>query len=271
LAHSVLAIPELRDHTIDLLCESPVDLLACSLVSKAWVWRAQFHLFREITLMPPNDTKLLRLLTKRLEASPHLAHHIRHLKSSLNIHLLRGVMGMLLPMLEEISLLCTKTQHEGHADIETKLLVQSLLCLPTIRRVVLEGWFSSISVIHTYFDDCIQGIRSLELLDVYAPDSDPDPTLASAFAPSKVQLSHVTFPRDCQALDKWITGPQSPFGFCYLQSVHMVVERWQTFRKVLSPSLQSIQYLKLLDCTYYSYLPWTYLCSAQFLATSTWI
>ncbi|KAJ7769016.1 hypothetical protein B0H14DRAFT_2967927, partial [Mycena olivaceomarginata] len=163
--------------------------------------------------------KLLRLLTKRLEASPHLAHHIRHLKSSLNIHLLRGVMG--------ISPCCTKTQHEGHADIETKLLVQSLLCLPTIRRVVLEGWFSSISVIHTYFDDCIQGIRNLELLDIYAPDSDPDPTLASAFAHLK----------DCQALDKWITGPQTSTW----------LERWQTFRKVLSPSLQSIQYLKLLD------------------------
>ncbi|KAF8206175.1 hypothetical protein K438DRAFT_463134 [Mycena galopus ATCC 62051] len=150
LALSVLNIPELLDHTIDFLSESRADLLSSALVSKSWVPSAQSHLFAKITL--PEDTKLMKML----EASPHLGHFIRCLSVSLNIHMLRDVVGLALPRLEELSVQCTD---DHHVHLETGFLVQSLLRLPTIRHVVLGGLFSSIGVIHTYFDNCSQVIQ----------------------------------------------------------------------------------------------------------------
>ncbi|KAJ6617669.1 hypothetical protein B0H10DRAFT_1298638 [Mycena sp. CBHHK59/15] len=47
---SVLAVQELLDQIINHLSESPKDLRACALVSKAWVSRAQHHIFSVITL-----------------------------------------------------------------------------------------------------------------------------------------------------------------------------------------------------------------------------
>ncbi|KAF8206151.1 hypothetical protein K438DRAFT_1963249 [Mycena galopus ATCC 62051] len=252
LALAVLNIPELLDHTIDFLSESRVDLLSSALVSKSWVSRAQFHLFGKITLVPPKDMKLLRLLMKVLKTSPHLAHFIRHLSVSLNNHLLKGVAGMTLPRLTEVSVQCTDIQYRDYADLETDLLVQSLLRRPTIRRVILEGMFHSISTLHTYFDNCTRSMQRLELWDVYVnpiPTGDfaPNPS-TPALLPSRIQLSNVTFPaQDCRALHAWMTSPRCPFGFSRLQRIHIGAERWRSSQSLLAPSLSSIEYLKLIE------------------------
>ncbi|KAJ7261729.1 hypothetical protein B0H12DRAFT_333601 [Mycena haematopus] len=256
-ARFVLAIPELLDHTIDFLSGSRLDLFSCALVSKSWVPRAQFHIFGKITLLPPNDTELLLLLTKILEVSPHLAHFIRHLSISLNMRLLKGVVGMMLPRLEELYVKCTGNQYGCRADFETKFLVQSLLRLPTIRSVELEGLFNSMSVIHAYFDDCSQDIQRLRLWDVYVDPSPPkasDPDLPiSAFVESKIQLSQIIFPAlHFRVLDAWINGPHCPFGFHHLRSIHIGADRWRSFQSLLAPCLPSIEYLKLIEFSSHS-------------------
>ncbi|KAJ6512968.1 hypothetical protein C8R45DRAFT_330932 [Mycena sanguinolenta] len=257
IPRSVLAIPELLDQTIDFLSRSRVDLHSCALVSKSWAPRAQFHIFQKIILLPPNDMKLLRRLRKTLEVSPHLAHFIRHLSISLNIHLLESVARMILPRLEELCVQCTLPQYRCFGDTKTRFLVQSLLRLPSIRRVELCGSFTSMSVIHAYFDKCadiqLLGLRNahverpgLDLEDLEgASNSDPP---ISPLVESKIQLSEFIFPAmECQALDAWILGPHCPFGFCHLQSIHIGAERWRAFQSFLGPCLGSIEYLKLLE------------------------
>ncbi|KAF7374612.1 hypothetical protein MSAN_00345800 [Mycena sanguinolenta] len=256
LAHSLFAIPELLDHTIDILSESLVDLHSCALVSKSWVPRAQFHIFEKIILWRfdsvSDDMKLLRRLMKILEVSPHLAHFIRHLSISLNIDLLEGIVGMTLPRLEELYVECTFYQYRGLDDMTTRFHVQSLLRRPTVRSVELYGAFTSISVIRAYFDNCthiqrlglisahVVGTENMEDLEA----SNPNPALGA----SKIQLSHITFPaRSSEELDAWIVGPHCPFGFQRLRSVHIPEPRWRLFRSLLAPGLGSIEYLKLLN------------------------
>ncbi|KAF7336829.1 hypothetical protein MVEN_02118900 [Mycena venus] len=250
LARSVLAIPELLDHTMNYLSESPEDFHSCALVSKSWVPHAQSYLFREITLVPPNDMNIFGRLMKSLETSPHLAHLIRHLSISLNIQLLEYVTGMVLPRLEELSVHCTDAQYSHRRDISTKHLVQSLLRLPTIRRVTLDGIFNSISVIHAYFDNCSRCLQSLVLSELYvesSPDGSPPDPSTLATVPAKIQLSHLTLPLDFSVLDVWITGLRCPFGLSSLQSIYIPVDKWRSFRGALTPSFHSIEYLKLGD------------------------
>ncbi|KAJ6512928.1 hypothetical protein C8R45DRAFT_961759 [Mycena sanguinolenta] len=170
LARSVLAISELREHTVDFLSNSRADLHSCALVSKSWVPRAQYHIFGEIILSQPLNgsvMKLLRRLTETLEASPHIAHYIRHLSISLNIGLLEGLAEMTLPSLQELTVMCTSSRLLD----ETRFLVQSLLRRPTIRGVALHGSFPSISVIGAYFDNCAH-IQRLGLMMATVEDSD---------------------------------------------------------------------------------------------------
>ncbi|KAF7374631.1 hypothetical protein MSAN_00347900 [Mycena sanguinolenta] len=260
LAHSTLAIPELLDQIVDFLSGSRVDLHSCALVSKSWVPCAQFHIFGKIILLPPNDMKLLCRLRKTLEVSPHLAHFIRRLSVSLNVDLLESVAGMMLPRLQELRVRCTFPQYHYFGDTKTRFLVQSLLRIPGIRRVDLCGSFTSMSVIHAYFDNCAH-IQVLGLMNAHVEhpglDSQDSKDLAeasnsdspiSALAVSKIQLSEFIFPAmECQALDAWIVGPHFPFGFHRLQRIHIAAERWRSFQSFLAPYLGSIEYLKLLE------------------------
>ncbi|KAF7374629.1 hypothetical protein MSAN_00347700 [Mycena sanguinolenta] len=265
LARSVLAIPELLDHTIDFLSGSLEDLHSCALVSKSWVSRTQFHIFRKIFLLPTyydDNIKLLCLLTKTLEASPHLAQCIRHLSVSLHIELLENIAKMIhtLPRLEELYVQCTYEQYSSRADLETKFLVQSLLRLPTIRGVELEGPFNSMSVIHTYFDNCTQNIQSLGLWHVHVDSAGPEETSGadppiSGLGASKIQLARIVFPLESsQILDAWISGPHYPFGFHHLQRIHIAAKRWRLFQSFLAPCTVSIEYLKLLHFSDHSSL-----------------
>ncbi|KAJ7019827.1 hypothetical protein C8F04DRAFT_1146458, partial [Mycena alexandri] len=216
LPRIVLAIPELLDHIVDYLADSSEDLLACALVSKSWVPRAQFYLFRKIELLPPNkwnDTQVHVRLLQILRASP--------------FRLLDCLYSIPLPNLEEISVECTGDQYAWSMDIQTSLRVRDIfMSIPTLSRVNFSGKFRSISIFHHYFENCAANIQSLELVNVCLEDEEhetpPDPP--PSFIPSRMQL------------------------FSQLKSLQLQDLQWAQFQRLLAPSFPSLECLKLQDC-----------------------
>ncbi|KAJ7019828.1 hypothetical protein C8F04DRAFT_326043 [Mycena alexandri] len=253
LPRFVLAIPELLDHIVDYLADSPEDLLACALVSKSWVPRAQFHLFRKVELLPPskwNDTQVHVRLLEILRASRQLRSLVRYLSFSLSIRLLDCLDSIPLPNLEEISVECTDDQYIWCMDIKTSLRVRDIfMSIPTLSRVNFSGQFQSISIFHHYFENCAANIQSLELVDVYLVDEGheipPDPP--PSFIPSRMQLSRLSLPNDSPWIDAWILGPHCPFGFSQLKSLQLQDLQWEPFQRILTPSFPSLEDLKLND------------------------
>ncbi|KAJ7745728.1 hypothetical protein B0H16DRAFT_1558008 [Mycena metata] len=250
LPRFVLAIPELLDHIVDDLSDSTVDLLACALVSKAWVPRAQFYLFRKIELLPPSKwehTQVHVRLLEILRASLHLRSLVRHLSFSLSIRLLDCLEPIPFPNLEEIWVVCTTDQQMWRMDIKTNLRVRDIfMSISTLRRVKFSGAFNSISVFHRYFENCAADIQSLEMVEVYLADEEHQ-TPPDSSIPSRMQLLRLSVPQDCTAFDGWFLSPRCSFGFSRLKSLELPDLRWGPFQKILTPSLPSLEDLKLND------------------------
>jgi hypothetical protein len=71
--------PELIEHIIDYLYNSPEDLRSCALVCKAWVATCRFHLFHKISLHHEPFLPPYRRLQSVIQRSPHVAFCVREL------------------------------------------------------------------------------------------------------------------------------------------------------------------------------------------------
>jgi hypothetical protein len=71
--------PELIEHIIDYLHDSPEDLRSCALVCKAWLAPSRFHLFYKISLRQTNILPSCRRLQRAIQRSSHIALCVREL------------------------------------------------------------------------------------------------------------------------------------------------------------------------------------------------
>jgi hypothetical protein len=71
--------PELVEHIIDYLYNSPEDLRSCALVCKAWVAPCRFHLFHTICFNYLLSLPPCRRLQSVIQRSPHVAFCVREL------------------------------------------------------------------------------------------------------------------------------------------------------------------------------------------------
>jgi hypothetical protein len=71
--------PELIEHIIDYLHDSPEDLRSCALVCKAWLAPSRFHLFYKITLYSTPILPSCGRLQRAIQQSSHIALCVREL------------------------------------------------------------------------------------------------------------------------------------------------------------------------------------------------
>lgn len=70
---------ELLHSIISFLSDSPADWPACALVSRSWVYPAQSHIFRRLSLKSVEDKHRLAQFLVTMEISPHLLRHVHQL------------------------------------------------------------------------------------------------------------------------------------------------------------------------------------------------
>ncbi|KAJ6550235.1 hypothetical protein B0H19DRAFT_1378823 [Mycena capillaripes] len=196
------AIQELVDLCIHFLRDSQRDLRACALVSRSWVYPAQSHVFREITIAggDPGGTPLTEWgghrggakpalwlqLQQTLETSPHLIPHIRRLSIDIRVRaneqLLLSICNFPFTHLEHAG-----SRFDGDFTLQTAFAFQELFSLPTIRSIKLKGAASLKPTTFTkIFERCSPSVRKL---DVQVNGALPFPAAPENHAGAPIKLA----------------------------------------------------------------------------------
>ncbi|KAK6977343.1 hypothetical protein R3P38DRAFT_3125424 [Favolaschia claudopus] len=162
-----LEIQELLDICISLIADSTSDLLACSLVAHLWVNFAQAHLFRSPGFTHgdrdklPGSNQRVKQFHNALTASPHLVHHIRHLRLTagpLESKSLEKLFSIDFPHVETLALRVVTIEPQ---KFEHLMLPQPSLTFPSIHRLILtvKGPFSTCTDFLQRFPSSIQHLE----------------------------------------------------------------------------------------------------------------
>ncbi|KAJ7118371.1 hypothetical protein C8R44DRAFT_878965 [Mycena epipterygia] len=211
--------PELVDHIIGFLSNygDIDDLLACSLVSRSWVYPAQSHIFREINCMSmlgSLDKHRWTRFQQTTKNSPHVIRHVRQLHvyaSSLHT--------------ETFGVICTfPFTHLQRTSIYTSRLtpsdaiaLQHLLGLPTLRRVLLHCDFAEPFL--CIWDRCSSGPKDIELRGCNnSLQQSPIHLCPSSVRVESLQCRTAHF-------DDWLMHTLCPFEFSGLRFLSMVTRK----------------------------------------------
>ncbi|KAJ7141661.1 hypothetical protein C8R43DRAFT_1016960 [Mycena crocata] len=151
-----LLIPDLLNHCIDYLRDSPPDLAACALVSRSWVFEAQSHLLREVRFIggSQNQNRWARLHDV-LQTSPHLVRHIQRLEFSVHSLLPEtcvAICNLPFTRLEKVLVAAPFLRNVICA-------IQQLFSLPTLRRVEIWTPFDDPLAVSQIWDGMGPGIK----------------------------------------------------------------------------------------------------------------
>ncbi|KAF8191007.1 hypothetical protein K438DRAFT_1970754 [Mycena galopus ATCC 62051] len=160
MAASGLLVQELWDEIVDCLHDSRTDLLASALVCRAFVARAQMHLFRSIVIASHrhqttvSGTQLLEILS----SSPHLIDYIYDLYiGRCDPATLTPIVQIAWSRISTISLV-----HSDDEQAEPALeLIWSLASLSTLQKIAFysNGWTAD--HLRTVLTDCNPGVSNL--------------------------------------------------------------------------------------------------------------
>ncbi|KAJ7495412.1 hypothetical protein FB451DRAFT_1550837 [Mycena latifolia] len=236
---------ELTDYITDFLHDSPSDLKACALVSRAFVEAAQFHIFKELTIGRGNDGPWSRV-QGTLNASPHLIRHIRRLElhpRRMSIETLASVCSFPFTHLKEIS------SFNFTLSLPSAIAFQQLLALPSLRSVGIMCRFEEPPTFLHIWDRCSPNIKHLHLTSFQTSREAFQVTAHHCSAPIRLESLRITA---VEGVRDWVNHPLCPFDFSGITAlsifIYTEVVRWPKFAPVLRT-------LKVLDFSVYASEP----------------
>ncbi|KAJ7929042.1 hypothetical protein B0H13DRAFT_2310907 [Mycena leptocephala] len=235
---TVFETAELCAYIIDFLHDC-TDLKSCALVSHAFIYPAQLHLFYEIDLDIPSPAAVARL-SKILDAAPHLCLHIRRLCSSMDAVILAHISNLHLPRLNFLQLF----SHLGaNVGLPAFHAAQNLLALPSLRTFVMDVSPLDRAAIDVLFARCTPTLRTLDLRYVKIV---PRPNVIRSSPPADVrrraQLKELRLL--CTLDGAWFTDPQCPLDLSQLQLVDVYISSSPELRRVLEAASSTIEELR---------------------------
>ncbi|KAJ7662557.1 hypothetical protein DFH06DRAFT_1396626 [Mycena polygramma] len=132
---SPFAVQDLVDYLMDFLCHSKADLKTCALVCRSWLYPAQSHLFRRISIILHSELGDMDVWPRLLYASPHLHRHIRQLELCF-----RTAQGSAARVSEVCDFPFTHLEwvwctYVGDLSAQNAVALRQLFGLPTLRHV----------------------------------------------------------------------------------------------------------------------------------------
>ncbi|KAJ7512199.1 hypothetical protein B0H11DRAFT_476377 [Mycena galericulata] len=239
-ATAVLGTPELLAYILDFLHDSKEDLKSCALVSRAFTFPAQSHLFQsihlyrspELLLAPTplhdfDDLEACTRLSEIMEFSPHLRSLVRRVGAAVDTHILTHLTDIGFPRLEHLTLVIL---FPGAVDFPALSIARDMLAQPSIKTFVFGGNFRGLGALGLLFSRCTPGLRTLDLRYVSVL---PGPGIAPGEPPDfRVQLTHMELLNPGREVAEWFLDPRCPLDFSQLRRVNVV--------KAVTPSLIEI-------------------------------
>ncbi|KAJ7676380.1 hypothetical protein B0H17DRAFT_126048 [Mycena rosella] len=249
---AVLGTTELRGHIVDFLRASEDDLKSCALVSRAFTFLAQGHLFHTIRLHPAgerfdyNIDAVIRL-REILQTSPHLRPLVRAVHAAIDREILAQCEQMRLPCVRELTLVTVPTRFPvlGAA--------QNLLALPSLRTLCIDTFLhSGLSGLEPVFARCTPGLRTLRIHCVSLSDGGVLHHSSIPAAPSvRAQITDLALVRSPQ-LGAWLLDAQCPLDLSCLRTLEANHTASPALAAALEPAYASIEVLRLHARAYLS-------------------
>ncbi|KAJ6525930.1 hypothetical protein DFH09DRAFT_1188197 [Mycena vulgaris] len=244
-----IQIPEeLVNHIIDFFHDTPTDLKACALASRAFVYAAQSHIFNELSIAHYGATTsdiddLWSRCQETLHASPHLIQHIHRLAihpHTISSDTFSAICNFPFTHLTEV---CTST---FPLSSPFAIALQQLFSLHTLRFVDLRCYFNNPSSFIQLWDRCAPGIKHLDFTCYQTSTDALRP--ASQHWPAAILLDSFRI-AEIKGIRDWMDHALCPFDFSGLKVLSCSrpeVLRWPQ----ITPALQTV---KALDFTPSSY------------------
>ncbi|KAJ7138895.1 hypothetical protein C8R46DRAFT_604748 [Mycena filopes] len=223
---TVFATAELCAYIVDFLHDSVEDLKSCAVVSPAFTYSAQSHLFYEIDLgklesSTPQDEDAYARFRECLDVSPHLCSFVQRLAVQLDADLLAYFIGLPLPRLNTLSLF---GGYAFYVDAGASIAAQYLLSLPSLHTLIVDACFQESTVLDLLFARCTPTLRTLgfRYVNVKSVASLGKPVSAPKPQIKELRLVHVT-----RGVTAWLRTPQCPVDVEHIQSlaIYMAIDR----------------------------------------------
>ncbi|KAJ7766649.1 hypothetical protein B0H16DRAFT_1882695 [Mycena metata] len=221
-------LPELVEYCIDFLHDSRPDLAACSLVSRPWVYPAQFHIFSATSweCMVDQHQQISRL--SEISALPHILALISRLE--LNVYYLGQCdLSGAISRLTQLRGVRISGNLNSVPSTSQKALgaIRALIALPTVERVELYCSFETrpAATFIQIWDGCSEKIRHLSLGNIRVKESEYD------WASSVVLKSRRKLALDSLYISygnyvtPWLASDACPFDFSHLTTLSLTLKR----------------------------------------------
>ncbi|KAJ6587631.1 hypothetical protein DFH09DRAFT_1274498 [Mycena vulgaris] len=232
---------ELVDHIIDFI-DDPTDLQACALVSRGWVYAAQSHIFKQISIGRPETRKsdidaFWSRCRATLHASPHLIRHIHRLE----LHP-RRISAETLSAICNFHFTHLKEAYTPNFTLSWPLAlgIRQLFSLPSLRLVGITCRFAEWATFLQIWERCAPDIKHLDLTCHQIAPQILVPILQSPSTPIRLEALRITA---VEGLRDWVHHPLWPFDLSGLKVlsifIYTEVLRWPE----IAPALGMIQVL----------------------------
>ncbi|KAJ7481061.1 hypothetical protein B0H11DRAFT_1231715 [Mycena galericulata] len=227
-------IQELVDYCIDFLHDSRPDLKTCTLVGRAWVQSAQFHLFWNMTFFDSLKDQHLRISQiGRLSRSPHILAFVCCLHVRLH-YLALDAFSAAIPLFAHLQELRVSGDCVPSVPSFPGLVtLRALLSLPTLQRVEIYCTFPHPLAFMKVWSGCSESIRHLMLWGVRVNDTNHDWNLSSAVdSRPKIRLESLRLSYSTSIIP-WLATDACPFDFSGLTALSVGEDtrilRWNAF------------------------------------------
>ncbi|KAF7369871.1 NmrA domain-containing protein [Mycena sanguinolenta] len=223
---TVSGTAELCAYIIDFLHNSQ-DLKSCALNSRAFTFPAQTHLFHHLVFL--GEAASCRL-EKIFDASPHLRSLVRRVTAPFSSTILKSIRNLFLSRLNSLQLAGTSIVSEvGVLEIEA---AQSLLALPSLHTLAIDGLFPNRDAFGLLFERCTPTIQLIRR-----------PTFHAAPRARIEKLSMLQ--TQASDLGIWFLDSDCPLGLSFLQRVDLLKSTSSELARVLHNAGPTIEELRI--------------------------
>ncbi|KAJ7429724.1 hypothetical protein FB451DRAFT_1382994 [Mycena latifolia] len=236
-----LLIPELADHCIEFLHDSPSALKACALVARSWTYAAQVHLFSVLCIRPTSSRRRWTRLRQILRSSPRFIRHIRQLRldsQALSTETFSEICEFAFTHLEYACI-----RHPTSVQLVMGVAVRQLFRLPTLTRVKLVANFTEPSSFLQMWEYCCPSIRHV---DLFCFDDSLDPVRPVPDRPCTAIMLESLNIRSITYLYNWFGHDLCPFNLSRLKVLSMSPrEEYEEIvgLQIFAPALRTIEVL----------------------------
>ncbi|KAJ7123281.1 hypothetical protein C8R43DRAFT_43797 [Mycena crocata] len=238
---SPLRIPELLDHCIDHLHDSPTDLSVCALVSRCWLHPAQSRLFHSVSLInhPQSIGETLWVrLHDALRTSPHLIRYVHQFRAdttAVSHETLSSICHFPFTHLKTAALSAVKEVTPPIASI------QQLLRLHTLQRVALYSYIPDPVAFSQIWESLSPTVKHLDWM-CGQHNQEPLSSRRPGALPIRLESLRLIVATDAS---NWLTQPGSPFDFSSLRVLSVAGLQTFGFKHLFS----AVPALEVLDFT----------------------